>query len=43
MWWREPGYATGARAETAISRYKRVIGDGLRSHTEERRASEVRT
>src|SRR3954467_10445293 len=24
-----------ARAETAISRYKRVIGDGLRSHTGE--------
>jgi hypothetical protein len=31
----------GARAETAISRYKRVIGDGLRSRTEERRATEV--
>ena len=25
---------------TAISRYKRVIGDELRSHTEERRATE---
>ena len=30
-----------ARAETAISRYKRVIGDELRSHTEERRATEM--
>ena len=24
-----------------LSRYKRVIGDGLRSHTEERRATEM--
>src|SRR3954464_11009068 len=35
------GYTKRARAETAISRYKRVIGDELRSHTEERRATEM--
>jgi hypothetical protein len=27
--------------ETAISRFKRVIGDGLRSRTDERRATEM--
>src|SRR6185436_12162761 len=32
-WQRASGYTKRARAETAISRYKRVIGDGLRSHT----------
>src|SRR4051794_28154348 len=40
-WQRASGYTTRARAETAISRYKRVIGDELRSHTEERRATEM--
>ena len=35
------GYSKRGRAETAISQYKRVIGDGLRSHTEEHRATEV--
>ena len=30
-----------ARAETGISRFKQVIGDGLRSHTDERQATEV--
>jgi GH24 family phage-related lysozyme (muramidase) len=30
-----------ARAEAAIARWKQVIGDGLRSHTDERRATEV--
>jgi len=40
-WQKASGYTKRARAETAISRYKRVIGDGLRSHTEERRATEV--
>src|SRR3954467_13669559 len=40
-WQRASGYTKRARAETAISRYKRVIGDGLRSHTDERRATEV--
>src|SRR4051812_29595803 len=40
-WQTASGYTTRARAETAISRYKRVIGDELRSHTEERRATEM--
>src|SRR5215210_3721141 len=40
-WQQASGSTKRARAETAISRYKRVIGDGLRSHTEERRATEV--
>ena len=40
-WQKASGYTTRARAEAAISRYKRVIGDGLRAHTEERRETEV--
>ena len=40
-WQRASGYTKRARAETAISRYKRVIGDGLRSHTDERRRTEM--
>jgi len=40
-WQKASGYTKRARAETAISRYKRVIGDGLRSHTDERRATEI--
>src|SRR5215210_2722264 len=40
-WQQTSGYTKRARAETAISRFKRVIGDGLRSHTEERRATEM--
>jgi len=40
-WQKASGYTKRARAETAISRYKRVIGDGLRSHTDERRATEM--
>jgi hypothetical protein len=40
-WQKASGYVKRARAETAISRYKRVIGDGLRSRTDERRATEV--
>src|SRR4051794_28639320 len=40
-WQKATGYNARARAEAAISRYKRVIGDGLRSHTDERRATEV--
>src|SRR5215213_4166054 len=40
-WQRASGYTKRARAETAISRYKCVIGDGLRSHTEERRATKM--
>src|SRR5215210_1093044 len=40
-WQQASGYTKRARAETAISRYKRVIGDGLRSRTDERRATEM--
>jgi hypothetical protein len=40
-WQKASGYGKRARAETAISRFKRVIGGGLRSRTEERRAIEV--
>ena len=40
-WQRASGYTKRARAETAISRFKRVIGDGLRSRTDERRRTEM--
>jgi hypothetical protein len=40
-WQKASGYTKRARAETAVSRYKRVIGDELRPHTEERRATEM--
>ncbi len=40
-WQAASGYTKCARAETAISRFKQVIGDGLRSHTDERQATEV--
>ncbi len=40
-WQKASGYNKRARAEAAIGRYKRVIGDGLRSRTEPRRAIEV--
>jgi hypothetical protein len=40
-WQRASGYPKRARAEATISRYKRVIGDGLRSRPDERRATEV--
>jgi Transposase DDE domain len=40
-WQKASGYNARARAEAAISRYKRVIGDGLRSRTDRRRATEV--
>jgi hypothetical protein len=36
------GYTRRARAETALGRWKRVIGDGLRAHTDERRTTEVK-
>ena len=35
------GYNRRALAEAAVSRYKRVIGDALRSRTDRRRATEV--
>ena len=40
-WQKASGYNARARVEAAISRYKRVLGDGLRSRTERRRAVEV--
>ncbi len=40
-WQTASGYTKRSRAEAAISRWKQLIGDGLRSHTDERRATEV--
>ena len=40
-WQKAAGYNARAKAEAAISRYKRVIGDALRSRTDGRRATEV--
>ena len=40
-WQKASGYQWRALVEADISRFKRVIGDGLRSHTNQRRATEV--
>jgi hypothetical protein len=40
-WQKRSGCNTRARAEAAIARWKQVIGDGLRSRRDERRATEV--
>jgi hypothetical protein len=40
-WQKASGYTKRARAEAMIGRFKQVIGDGLRSRTDERRATEV--
>ena len=40
-WQKASGYNLRALAEAAISRYKRVIGDTLRSQTDGRQATEV--
>ena len=40
-WRKASGYTTRARAEAAIGRFKQVVGDGLRSRTDEPRAAEV--
>ena len=40
-WQKASGYNRRALAEAAISRYKRVIGDALRSRTDSRQATEV--
>lgn len=40
-WQKASGYTKRAGAEAAIARWKQVIGDGLRSRTDERRAAEV--
>jgi len=40
-WQKTSGYHWRALAEADISRFKRVIGDGLRSRTDRRRATEI--
>jgi hypothetical protein len=40
-WQKRSGYNARARAEAAVARWKQVIGDGLRSRRDERRATEV--
>src|SRR4051794_20423534 len=40
-WQKASGYNIRARAEATMGRFKQVIGDGLRSRTDPRRATEV--
>jgi len=40
-WQNTSGYNRRARVEATMNRWKQVIGDELRAHTDERRASEV--
>ena len=40
-WQKASGHTKRARAEAAVGRSKQVIGDGLRSRTDRRRATEV--
>ena len=40
-WQKAAGYNVRARVEATMGRFKQVIGDGLRSRTERRRATEV--
>jgi hypothetical protein len=40
-WQRRSGYGRRSKAEAAIGRWKRVVGDGLRSRKDECRATEV--
>jgi hypothetical protein len=40
-WQRWSGYNLRALVEADVSRWKRVIGDGLRLRTDDRRATEV--
>jgi hypothetical protein len=40
-WQKASGYNCRALVEAAISRWKRVIGDALRSRTDARQATEV--
>jgi hypothetical protein len=40
-WQKATGYNGRAKVETAIGRWKQVIGDGLRSRIDERRVTEV--
>jgi len=41
-WQNASGYNKRARAEATMNRWKQVIGDDLRAHTDERRAEAVR-
>jgi hypothetical protein len=41
-WQKASGYNRRALVEAAISRFKRVIGDGLRSRTDQRQATEMK-
>ncbi len=40
-WQKASGYSWRALVEADISRFKRIIGDGLRSRTDPRRTTEV--
>jgi transposase len=40
-WQKASGYTKRARVEATMNRWKQVIGDELRAHTDERRATEV--
>ena len=40
-WQKASGYTKRTRAAAAIGRWKQGIGDGLRAHTDERRATEL--
>ena len=40
-WQKASGYNSRARVEATMGRFKQVIGDGLRSRTDQRRATEV--
>jgi hypothetical protein len=40
-WQQRSGYTRRALVEASISRFKRVIGDALRSRTDRRRGTEV--
>jgi len=40
-WQNASGYNRRAQVEATMSRWKQVIGDELRAHTDERRATEV--
>jgi transposase len=40
-WQKASGYTIRARIEATIGRFKQVIGDGLRSRTDQRRTTEV--
>jgi hypothetical protein len=42
-WQKSSGYNVRAKVEVATGRYKRVIGDALRSRTDKTEATEVAT